>query len=380
MFSHLNILITGGAGFIGSHLSNQLRARGHSVRVLDCLSPQIHTSSPHLSPTFTSLVDDIEFIRGDINNRQILRHALKNIDVVIHLAAETGTGQSMYSINSYCGTNIQGTAQLLDLISTECHSVKSIVVASSRAVLGEGAYLCPQHGKVFPETRDLKYLEKGIFDPLCPQCRQPMMSIPTSEDSPTCPTSIYGITKLAQERLVLTTTLGLGITGIALRFQNVYGPGQSLHNPYTGILSIFSTRFRNNDDINIFEDGKESRDFVFIDDVVLATTLAAEYPHITNSIFNVGSGLACSVLHVAELLASNLKSSSRLNISGNFRVGDIRHNTADLSRSRSILGYQPRISIETGLRLFSDWVLTQELPTDNYNASLKELTERGLLK
>ena len=254
-----NILVTGGAGFIGSNLSNKLVLRGHFVRVLDSLAPQIHGDNPALSSLYNSLDSRIEFVHGSVTNSDDMMLALRGIDTVVHLAAETGTGQSMYSIRHYNDVNIAGTALLLDLISNLRYPVKKIVVASSRAIYGEGKYLCSGHGTVYPKERKADALKAGDFEMHCPECDDVLTMQLTDENSMLNPNSIYGITKLSQEQMVLTVGKALGISAIAYRYQNVYGPGQSLHNPYTGILSIFSTRILNGNPVNIFEDGKESR-------------------------------------------------------------------------------------------------------------------------
>ena len=271
-----NILITGGAGFIGSRLALLLVARGHKVRVIDNLSVQIHGPDPTSSPLFLSIKGKVEFFHGSVTSRADVMKALAGMDTVVHLAAQTGTGQSMYAIRDYSDVNIGGTALLLDLIANEQFPVKKIIVASSRAVYGEGKYRCPQHGFVFPPSRLAKDMERGDFEVHCPKCAVHAQFVPTDEEAPLCPVSVYGITKLAQEQMVLIVGKALGISALAFRYQNVYGPGQSLSNPYTGILSIFSTRIRNGKGINIFEDGKESRDFVFIDDVVALTADGVE--------------------------------------------------------------------------------------------------------
>lgn len=375
-----NILITGGAGFIGSRLSLLLVAKGHNVRVLGNLSPQIHGSEPQKSHLFLSIHDKVEFYHGDVTNRNDLMKVLPGIDTVVHLAAETGTGQSMYAIRHYSDVNIGGTALLLDLIANEQFTVEKIVVASSRAVYGEGKYSCTRHGDVFPPSRSTKDMEKGDFNVYCPICATPVQVLPTDENSPTFPASIYAITKLNQEQMVLTIGKSLGISTIAFRYQNVYGPGQSLSNPYTGILSIFSTRIRNRNEINIFEDGKESRDFVFIDDVIAATVLGIEYEDPIVDIFNVGSGEATDVLTISKSLQKMLKQTVPLRISGQFRQGDIRHNLADLIKIRTVLGFTPSISMEVGLNRFVDWVKKEQIQVDRYEESLQELKEKGLFK
>ena len=375
-----NILITGGAGFIGSRLSLRLVARGHNVRVLDNLASQIHGNDPETSPLFCSIQGKVEFFRGSVTSRADLMKVLPGQDIVVHLAAETGTGQSMYAIQHYSDVNIGGTALLLDLIANEPFPIRKIVVASSRAVYGEGKYFCTQHGYVFPPPRSSNYMEGGDFDIHCPKCNVPAQEEPTDEESPVHPVSMYGITKLTQEQMVLTIGRALGISALALRYQNVYGPGQSLSNPYTGILSIFSTRIRNGSGINIFEDGKESRDFVFIDDVVAATVSGIEYETPLVDVFNVGFGAGTDVLTITNTLQRLLGQSVPIEISGQFRLGDIRHNLADLTKIRAVLGYEPTIPVEEGLCRFVAWVKSEQVHVDRYEGSLRELRMKGLLK
>lgn len=375
-----HVLITGGAGFIGSRLANFLIAGGHNVKVLDNLSPQIHGLEPESSPLFLSLHDDVEFIRGSVTCRADLIKALQGVDTVVHLAAETGTGQSMYAIAHYSDVNIGGTALLLDLIANEPFPIKKIVVASSRAVYGEGKYRCDQHGFVFPSARSAADMEQGDFSVHCPVCGVPAELVATDEETPVRPSSVYGVTKLTQEQMVLTVAKALGISAIAFRYQNVYGPGQSLSNPYTGILSIFSTRIRNKSGINIFEDGKESRDFVFIDDVVAVTAKAVEYEQQIVDVFNVGSGVATDVLTIADTLQRLLGEAVPINVSGQFRVGDIRHNFADLTKVGEVMWFKPSVYIEDGLNRFVGWVKSEQVQVDRYEQSLAELKSKGLFK
>jgi dTDP-L-rhamnose 4-epimerase len=375
-----NILITGGAGFIGSRLALDLINRGHNVRVLDCLAPQIHGDIPEKSPLFLSIRGKVEFIRGSVTDRDDLMLALADMDTVVHLAAETGTGQSMYAIQHYSDVNIGGTSLLLDLIANEGFPIRKIVVASSRAVYGEGKYHCDEHGFVFPSSRSAKDMEGGDFSVHCPVCGISAELVPTDEETPVNPSSVYGVTKLTQEQLVLNVSESLGISAVAFRYQNVYGPGQSLSNPYTGILSIFSTRIRNNSDINIFEDGKESRDFVYIDDVVSITADAVEYDKPIVDFFNVGSGVATDVLTIANTLQKLLNEQVVTKVSGQFRLGDIRHNFADLSKVKNVLGFEPTVAIEEGLYRFVDWVKSEQIQVDLYEESLLELKKKGLFK
>ncbi len=375
-----DVLITGGAGFIGSRLALSLAAAGHSVRVLDCLTKQIHGEEPLRSALYQSIIGKVDFVRGDVTCRDDLVRVLRGVDTVVHLAAETGTGQSMHAVRHYTDVNIGGTALLLDLIANTPFPVRKLVVASSRAVYGEGKYHCPEHGAVYPRGRSAVDMAAGEFGVRCPYCRALTVLVPTDEETPTRPTSIYGVTKLTQEQLVLTAAAALGISALAFRYQNVYGPGQSLANPYTGILSIFSTRIRHGKAINIFEDGRESRDFVFIDDVVRATVRGVEYEAPIVDVVNVGSGVSTEVLTVAHTLRQLMGQDVAVNVSGEFRIGDIRHNVADLTRARAVLGYEPIIDTGEGLRRFVSWVKGEHVQADRYEESLNELRVKGLLK
>ncbi len=375
-----NILISGGAGFIGSNLALKLVSLGHNVRVLDNLSPQIHTNSKENSQLYQSIKGKVTFINGDVRNRKDWQKAIANSTVIVHLAAETGTGQSMYQIEKYVQVNCGGTAIMLDVLANEKHTVKKVVVASSRAIYGEGKYYCESHGEVFPDEREDTQMSNGQFEPLCSICKQPLSMLATDEYSKIHPSSIYGITKSDQEQMILVACKSLGISAIALRYQNVYGPGQSLSNPYTGILSIFSTRILNNNPINIFEDGKESRDFVFIGDVVNATVLAIQDNKLKSCSLNVGSGVSTTVQTVADSLKKLYQSDVDIKVSGNYRLGDIRHNKADISKIKKLLGFSPKVSFEDGLKQFVDWVKNQEVNSDNYEQSINEMKDKGLMK
>jgi dTDP-L-rhamnose 4-epimerase len=375
-----HVLITGGAGFIGSRLTQRLHAAGHRVRVLDVLAPQIHGEEPLASPLFALIRDKAEFIHGSVTDASTLASALEGIDTVVHFAAETGTGQSMYAIRHYVDVNVGGTALLLDLIANKPFPVRKLVVASSRAIYGEGKYHCGAHGDVYPESRTSAAMQAGDFELHCPVCEAPAKLVPTDEASPARPSSIYGITKLNQEQMVLTMGKALGIPALAYRYQNVYGPGQSLSNPYTGILSIFSTRMRNGAGINVFEDGLESRDFVFIDDVVDATFRGIEHAAPVNDAFNVGCGVGTDVITVANTLQEMLGTNVPIEVSGRFRIGDIRHNVADLSRVRSVLGFAPTVDFKQGMARFVAWVKGESVQVDRYQQSIEELRAKGLYK
>jgi len=377
-----NVLITGGAGFIGSNLSLKLIEKGYAVTVLDNLSTQIHGENPDItSPLFNSIKDKVKFIHGTVTSREDWVRALENQNYIVHLAAETGTGQSMYEVEKYVTTNIVSTAIMLDILANTKNDVKRVLVAESRAIYGEGRYFDQTTNNfVYPNARTAQKMEKGDFNVYLDNSDQPLKLVATTEDSKIHPTSVYGITKQVQGQLVHTVCKSIGIDSVSFRYQNVYGPGQSLTNPYTGILSIFSTRIRNGNPIYIFEDGLESRDFVYIDDVVDATILGLETENAKGHAFNVGTGEPTTVLMVANLLKEKFRSNVAINVTGNFRTGDIRHNFADLSLAKSILGYESKWNFEEGLEKFVKWVKNQEVEKDLYDTSIKELKDKGLYK
>lgn len=375
-----NILITGGAGFIGSNLALKLIEKGHKITVLDNLSKQIHGENPEeTSPLYKSIKNKVTFIEGTVTSRNDWEKALQNQNVVVHFAAETGTGQSMYCIEKYTEVNIQGTAIMLDILANNENSVEKIVIASSRSIYGEGKYKHPKLGTVYPSHRKEKDMLAGNFE-LTFFDEEELELLATDEDSKIHPSSVYGITKQNQEQMVMTVCPTIGIAPVGFRYQNVYGPGQSLSNPYTGILSIFSTQIRNNNPIQIFEDGKETRDFVFIDDVVAATILGIEKEEANGNVFNVGTGVATDVLEVANSLIKAYNINVPVTVTGRFRLGDIRHNFADLTKIKNLLGFEPKVYFKEGIEKFSSWVLEQEIQEDKLSNSLEEMKKKGLLK
>jgi len=371
------VLITGGAGFIGSNLALALLERGYQVTVLDNLSPQVHEKD---SALLRAIEGKVKFIRGDVRSREDWIQALEGQRIVVHYAAETGTGQSMYEIERYVDVNVRGTALLLDVLANRPHTVRKMLVASSRSIYGEGKHSCLSCGPVYPGARVAADMERGDFNVKCPQCGQSTTAVPTDEGSKIHPSSLYGITKQTQEQMLIAVGRSLGIPAVALRYQNVYGPGQSLSNPYTGILSIFSTRIKNGNDINIFEDGAETRDFVYIDDVVKATMLAIERAEADYEVFNVGSGVPTDVKTVAESLLAAYGAQVPVRVSGNFRLGDIRDNFADLGKARALLGFEPTVSFAEGIARFARWVNAQSVKADTYERSVEEMRARGLYR
>ena len=380
----MRVLVTGGAGFIGSRLVERLAASNVAVTILDNLSPQVHGNDPERSFTFGLIAGKADFIRGDVRDRAALEAALAGVTHVVHLAAETGTGQSMYRIGHYADVNVHGTGVLLDLLGDRRHQVERVVVASSRAVYGEGSGRCPEHGVVTPGPRLERDLAAGFFDAKCPLCDHGTEPVPTREDAPLKPVSVYAITKLAQELLVLETCTSLGMPAIALRYQNVYGPGQSLTNPYTGILSVFFSALLEGQRINVFEDGHESRDFVFIDDAVEATFAALCRDGLEAKVVNVGSGRRSTVLAVVEALAAAYAKPVDYVITGDYRMGDIRHNFADTTRMREVLHVVSSWDLERGVERFVEWALESTCgmagDRSGYQAALSEAAEFGVLK
>ena len=372
------MLVTGGAGFIGTHFTRRALSAGHRVRILDNLSPQVHGAETAFEPP-----PGAEFVRGDVTVREDWEASLQGIDCVVHLAAETGTGQSMYEVERYYRVNVQGTALLFDVLANGAHSVRNIVLASSRSVYGEGAYVCrecsPEGRRCFPEPRSAEQLAKHDWSPRCPRCGAAVEATATREDDRLSPASIYAGTKLAQEQLVSVACKAMGIGHSILRLQNVFGEGQSLQNPYTGILSIFSTRIRLGLPVPIFEDGEESRDFVHVEDVTDAMLACAEKTRPDGAPVNVGSGEGTSVMQVAKLLCRAMDSDIVPHVTGEYRIGDIRHNFADIQRLETVTGVRPKISLEAGLDRFCKWVATQPIPNDMLERANAELKSRKMM-
>ncbi len=373
----MKILIIGGAGFIGTHLTRALLAEGHHVRILDSFVPQVHGSRGALA---VDVARDVELIRGDAADKKLVQLALRGIECVVQFAAETGTGQSMYEVCRYQQSNVGGAAALYEVLAkTPQLRVERIIVASSRAIYGEGAYRCDKDGVVYPPSRTSDEKRSGKFDPACPACGFECRTIPTPEIAPLLPSSYYGLTKQMQEQTAILFGRALGISTFALRYQNVYGPGQSLQNPYTGILAIFSNLARTGKNICVFEDGAESRDFVHVSDVVRATKACIFTSVSGRHTLNVGSCERTTVLDVANLVNQYCGGRSIVEVSGAFREGDIRHGMADLSQIRQLVGYEPQWRFAEGLRTFLDWATESKPETSGYEQSLAEMKDRGLL-
>jgi len=350
----LKILVTGGAGFIGSHLVDALVARGHAVRVLDALVSQVHSGDKprHLHP-------QAEFIHGDVCDSQAVERAMEGVDAVYHEAAEVGVGQSMYEIQKYVRANDMGTAVLLEAVVKHRARIRKLVVASSMSIYGEGAYRNTEGETVYPALRPAAQLMDRQWETLCPRTGVPLTPIGTNEDKPLFPTSVYAVTKQDQEQFCLVVGRAYGVPAVALRYFNVYGPRQALSNPYTGVCAIFSARLLNDQPPVIFEDGEQSRDFVHVSDIVQANLLALEKSGADYQAVNVGTGRATSVKRAAELLAEGLGKNLKPEIVGKYREGDIRHCVADITRARTLLGYEPRMTLEQGIPELIAWVRSQ---------------------
>jgi len=366
------ILITGGAGFIGSHLSDELLARGYEVRALDCLSPQVH--GPECArPQY--LAREVDLHVGDIRDREAVRRALRGVDAVFHFAAAVGVGQSMYQLEHYTSVNNLGTAVLLEALVER--PVERLVVASSMSVYGEGLYRLPDGTETAAAERTRAQLQAGSWEPRS-QFGLPLSPVPTPERKRPSLSSVYALSKFDQERLCLLTGRAYNVPAVALRFFNVYGKRQALGNPYTGVLAIFAARLLNASPPVIFEDGLQQRDFVSVEDVARACLLALENPEATYGVFNVGSGHACTVREVARRMAEALgKAQIRPEVTGKYRMGDIRHCFADISHARKVLGYEPQVPFSRGLAELAEW-LRGQVATDRVAQMRAELEARGL--
>lgn len=363
------ILITGGAGFIGSHLGDELLRHGYRVRILDNLDPQVHASGEppdYLDPEF-------EFMHGDVRDAGSVRRALEGVDAIFHFAAKVGVGQSMYRIADYSDTNIMGTAVLLEQLMER--PVERLIVASSMSIYGEGRYRTPG-GRVVDGERDDAQLARGEWDVRGPD-GESLVAIPTAEDKTPALASIYALTKMHQEVMCLVHGRAYNIPTIGLRFFNTYGDRQALSNPYTGVLAIFAARLLNDKRPLIFEDGEQKRDFVHVTDVARACRLALETPEAAGQVFNVGSGEAVAIRELALRSAALMGKDISPEITGKYRKGDIRNCFADIARAREVLGFAPRVELEQGLARLTEWLAGQSA-MDRVEHASRELTVRGL--
>jgi dTDP-L-rhamnose 4-epimerase len=366
------ILITGGAGFIGSHLADQLLEAGHEVRAYDNLTPQVHGAGER-RPAY--LADDVELVVGDVRDERQLRRALHGVDVVFHLAAAVGVGQSMYEVTKYADVNTTGTAKLLQLLAR--NPIERLVVASSMSIYGEGMYRSADGRLVAGPERTLEQLRRGDWEPR-DEAGRAMSPVATPEEKECALASVYALTKHDTERLALIVGRAYAIPTVALRFFNTYGPRQALSNPYTGVLAIFASRLLNDRPPLINEDGRQRRDFVSVHDVARACVLAMESPRAIDHAINVGSGQSLTVEEVADRLAEGLgKVQIAPTITGKYRFGDIRHCFPDITMAREILGYQPVVDFETGIEELADW-LAEQGAVDRVEDAHAELQSRGL--
>jgi len=369
----VNVLITGGAGFIGSFVVDALIFRGDHVRVVDALDPQVHADK-RVPAYFNPAAD---FVHGDLRDAETVRRALSGMDAVIHLAAVVGVGQSMYQLERYVDQNARGTAVLLDELTNRRGYVKKLVVASSMSLYGEGSYRCEACGPISDDGRLETATAARHWEIACPNCRKPLVPVPTPESKAPRATSIYALTKRLQEEMSLSVGRAYGIPTVALRFFNVYGPRQSLSNPYTGVAAIFMSRLMNRRPPLVFEDGEQSRDFVSVHDVVNAILLALDKQEASGQIYNVGTGRRVTIREIADILAELLGVRIAPEITHRFRTGDIRHCFADITRIRSELGYAPKVTLHEGLQ---ELVARSqgERALDLLDKATEELRSRGL--
>ncbi|HEV8310887.1 MAG TPA: NAD-dependent epimerase/dehydratase family protein [Methylomirabilota bacterium] len=369
----MNVLVTGGAGFIGSFVVDALVARGDRVRILDSLDSQVHPGGA--APRY--LHPEAELHRGDVRDAPTVQRALAGMDGVLHLAAVVGVGQSMYQVDRYVDHNGRGTAVLLDEVIKGRDAVQKLVVASSMSLYGEGSYVCPACGPVSDDERFAAAAAARRWEIACPSCGERLVPVPTGESKPARATSVYAITKRLQEELALAIGRAYGIPTVALRFFNVYGPRQSLSNPYTGVAAIFMSRLRNGRPPLVFEDGEQSRDFVSVHDLVRGILLALDRDEANGGIYNVGTGAPVTVRQIAEVLAELLGVAIPPEITHRFRAGDIRHCFADIGRIRRDLGYEPQVTLREGLRELVAWS-RDEPAVDRVEEATEELRTRGL--
>ncbi len=363
-------LVTGGAGLIGSHVTDLLIREGWTVRVLDNLEPQTHRDGPPawLNPA-------AEFVRGDLTDRATIRAAMTGIDVIFH---EGAYGGYMPEIAKYVHVNSFGTAQMLEVIREDALPIKKIVVASSQAVYSEGAVTCPKHGLMFPGVRPVEQLRRADWTVHCPLCDGPTVSAPTPEQAPIGGETVYGLTKVDQEKLVLLWGKQIGIPTVALRYSCTYGPRQSIFNPYTGVIAIFCTRLLNGLAPVLFEDGEQTRDFSFVEDIARANLLAAETDGLDGLPVNVGSGRGVAIREVATQIAEALGIRIEPEVNGEFRPGEMRYLTSETARIRAV-GYEPRVDLAEGIGRYLKWIRSQGDVKDYFSAAADLLRSKGIV-
>lgn len=372
MKKYQKILVTGGAGFIGSFLVDELIKKGYDVRILDNLESQVHQGK---KPKY--LNKKAEFIKGDVRNYSDFEKALKGNDAVFHLASAVGVGQSNYEIKKYVDSNVLGTANLLDLLVNKKNQVKKLITISSMTGYGEGNYLCKKDGVVRPSLREEKQLRKRDWNLYCPKCGEKVDVVPTDETALDFPNSIYGFSKKAQQDMSLLVGKLYNIPIVVLRGFNIYGPRQSLSNPYTGVTAIFISRLKNNKEAVIFEDGLQTRDFVSVHDVVDAFILGLEKDEANYQMFNIGSGKGTTILEIAQTLSKLLGKKGLIRINKDYRKNDIRHCFADNTKAKKLLGWEPKVSLEEGLKELIKWS-EGEKAEDKFEIAQKQLREKRI--
>lgn len=369
----MKVLVTGGAGFIGSFIVDELVRKGHSVTIFDNLNPQVHLTGE--LPDYIN--KKARFVKGDVRDYDSFKKVVLDSEIIFHKAAMVGVGQSQYEIKNYIDVNISGTANLLDIVANNKNNVKKIIVASSMSTYGEGMYKCSKCGNVKPPLRTLENVEGGKWDFNCPCCDSILKPIPTPESTPQACNNIYAISKKTQEEMVITFGQTYKIPTVAFRYFNVYGPRQSLSNPYTGVAAIFMSRIKNNHKPVIFEDGNQSRDFVSVHDIVQANMLAMEKSEADYEIFNVGTGKSVSISQVAETLAELYGKKIKPELTGQFRKGDVRHCYSSIAKIKAVLGYKPKVDFKDGMKELIEWARNAEA-IDKFDEAKKELESKGL--
>ncbi len=367
------ILVTGGAGFVGSHTADALLEAGNEVRIFDNLSPQVHQDGKS-----TYIPEEAEFVLGDMRDQTQVNAAVKDVDVIFHLAAAVGVGQSMYQISEYTANNNLGTANLFQAILDTGSEPEKIVVASSMSIYGEGNYLCSECGEVSPSPRPLNQMKNKQWETVCPHCGEILVPAPTREDKPLQCTSIYALSKKDQEEMALLFGATYQIPVVALRYFNIYGTRQSLSNPYTGVAAIFASRLMNGNAPIIFEDGRQMRDFVSVHDIVQANLLAMENPGADGRAVNIGSGQPVAIREVAEELERALEVNIPLEVTGKYRAGDIRHCFSEITTAKELLGYGPKTPLREGIDELVAWLKSQRA-SDKVGEAMERLSAHGLV-